>query len=129
MTSYHLKYLSWQLVKKPKKILMATKNFLAFGAYFFSAKELLFSLFAPWKRQIEDYGKGFDFEVYFRVFSGNIISRAIGFVVRIIFLFAFLIFEILVLILGITCLIVWLFLPLILIAGFAYGIKLIFAYV
>jgi hypothetical protein len=129
MASHRLKYLSWHCLKKPKQILMVIKNFLAFGAYFFSAKELLFSLFAPWKRQIEDYGKGFDFEVYFRVFSGNLISRVIGCIVRIIFLIAFLIFEIIVFILGIISLIIWFFLPLILIAGFAYGIKLIFAYV
>jgi len=44
-----LQYLQWQFVERPKEILKAIKNFLSFGAYFFSIKQTIASLFAPWK--------------------------------------------------------------------------------
>lgn len=119
-----LKYFLWHYFKKTRHILEVIGNFLAFGVYFFSAKELIFSLFAPWKKQTESFGKGFDLWQYFQVIAGNLISIAIAFFVRIVFLVLFIIFETIILIIGLTTLLVWICLPALVIAGIIYGIKM-----
>ncbi|MFA5087064.1 MAG: hypothetical protein WC470_02065 [Candidatus Paceibacterota bacterium] len=129
MTSTPVKYLLWHYLKKTKQILSTIKNFLAFGAYFFSAKEMLFSLFSPWKRQTENFGRGFDPAVYFRVLGENLIAIIIGFVVRAFFLVIFLVFEMAVIIIGGAVFLIWIFLPILTIAGIVCGIRLIFNYV
>jgi hypothetical protein len=126
MTSPSLKYFYWQFIEKPKQILSITGNFLSFGTHFFSITNLLSSLFDPWKKITEDYGQGFDPGVYFNAFVGNLISRVIGFLVRLLFVAGFLVFEAVILILGIIALAVWFFLPLIVIAGIVCGLSLIF---
>jgi hypothetical protein len=126
MISTSLKYLNWQFIKKPKEILVGLKNFLAFGVYFFSANVLLSSLFSPWKKEVSDYGRGFDFKVYFEAFFGNVISRVIGFIMRLILLAFFLIFELITLIIGIIVFAVWLLLPFAIAAGIIYGLSNLF---
>ena len=124
-----LKYLSWHYSKKTKQIIITIKNFLAFGAYFFSAKELFFSLFAPWKKQVEEPARGFDLGNYLQVASGNLIARVIGFLARTVFLIFFLIFESIIISVGVIAFLIWLLLPLLVIFGIIYGIKLILNYV
>lgn len=129
MTSTPAKYLLWHYLKKTKQILGIIKNFLAFGAYFFSAKEMLFSLFSPWKRQTEDFGRGFDPAVYFRVLGENLIAIVIGFIVRVFFLVIFSVFELIVIIVGAAVFLIWIFLPILTITGIICGIRLILNYV
>jgi hypothetical protein len=119
-----LKYTSWHYLKKSRHILEVIGNFLAFGAYLFSAKELILSLFAPWKKQTESFGRGFDPWQYFQVIAGNLISIAIAFIVRIVFLALFVVFEIIVLAVGLSAFIIWIFLPVLVIIGVIYGIKI-----
>ncbi|MFA5368987.1 MAG: hypothetical protein WC303_03270 [Candidatus Paceibacterota bacterium] len=126
MNSLSIKYFSWQFIEKPKQIILIIKNYLMFGNHFFSIKNLLLSLFDPWKKITEDYGQGFNPSTYFNAFAGNLISRAIGFVVRLLFIAGFLIFETIILILGILFLLIWFLLPLIIIAGLIYGFRLLF---
>lgn len=95
-----IKYLYWQLFLTPKKVLGILKNYLAFGFQFFSIKETLRSLFSPWRRYLWDYGRGFDPGKWLEVFFSNVITRAIGFVMRIFLIALFVIYEITVLILG-----------------------------
>lgn len=95
------KYLYWQLIITPKKVLSILKNYLCFGFEFFSIKETLCSLFSPWRRYLWDYGRGFDIARYLEVFLSNVITRIIGFVMRLFLISFFIIYEIIVLVLGI----------------------------
>lgn len=95
-----IKYLYWQLILTPKKVLTITKNYLVFGSEFFSIKETLRSLFSPWRRYIWDYGRGFDPGKWIEVAFSNIITRAIGFVMRLFLIVFFIVYEIIILIVG-----------------------------
>lgn len=95
-----IKYLHWQLILVPQKVLLIVRNYLAFGSDFFSIKETLRSLFSPWRRYTWDYGRGFDIGRYLEVFFSNIIARTIGFVMRLFLIAFFIIYEVVVLVLG-----------------------------
>lgn len=97
-----IKYFYWQLILTPKKALNIWKNYLVFGLQFFSIKETLRSLFSPWRRYIWDYGRGFDPGKWLEVFFSNVITRVIGFVMRLFLILLFLIYEIAVFVLGLV---------------------------
>lgn len=118
-----LQYLQWQFVERPKEILKAIKNFLSFGAYFFSIKQTIASLFAPWKNITWSAGRGFDIQAILESAFSNLISRIIGFILRIFLIVFFIIYEVLVIIFGIIFLALWILLPLIIIIIFISGIK------
>lgn len=78
----------------------------------FSTLWLLKTLFAPWKRQyVQKEHPGFNFEEWFRVASFNLISRVIGFFVRLLFIVLSLVTEILLLIIGPLVLLLLLIIP------------------
>jgi hypothetical protein len=118
-----IKYLYWQLILTPKKVLSIIKNYLAFGLDFFSIKETLRSLFSPWRRYLWDYGRGFDIARYFEVFLSNVITRAIGFIMRLFLISFFLIYELVILILGIILFFASIIYPFFFIGLLIYGFK------
>jgi len=75
------------------------------------------------------FERGFDLENFINVVMGNLIAIAIGFLMRVFLLIMFAIFEILVLVIGLSALLIWIALPLLIIIGIIYGFKLIFNYV
>jgi hypothetical protein len=95
-----LSYFYWQLIETPKKLILIIKDFIVFGFNLFSVKETIGNLFSPWKRYTWDYGRGFDIKRYFDAFVSNLIARIMGFIMRIFLLFFFIIYEVLVLIIG-----------------------------
>ncbi|MFA5086466.1 MAG: hypothetical protein WC468_02680 [Candidatus Paceibacterota bacterium] len=95
-----IKYLYWQLILTPKKALNILKNYLVFGFQFFSIKETLRSLFSPWRRYMWDYGRGFDPGKWLEVFFSNVITRVIGFIMRLFLIALFIVYEIAVFVLG-----------------------------
>ncbi|HVV66528.1 MAG TPA: hypothetical protein VHB72_00450 [Candidatus Saccharimonadales bacterium] len=76
----------------------------------FSAAQLLRTLFSPWRRIITYPGSSFAEK--FRAWGDNIFSRAVGFVVRLLVLFAALLVIIVVAFLSVIELIAWPLLPL-----------------
>lgn len=118
-----IKYLYWQLILTPKKVLTIIKNYLVFGLEFFSIKDTLRSLFSPWRRYLWDYGRGFDIGKYLEVFFSNIITRAIGFVMRLFLIALFIIYEITVLALGIIALALFVSYPFLVVYGIIYSFK------
>lgn len=90
-------------------------NFLQFEFHFFSVKQLLLTLFAPFQRLRERYsGSPLDIEALLSVFLVNIIMRLVGFVVRsVLLIFAFITIT-LSFVLVVILLISWIFLPIIL---------------
>lgn len=118
-------YFSWHFLEMPKNILAGWKNFLKFGLNYFSIPLLFRTLFSPWHKYVWFYPRGFDFGKYLEVFFSNLISRFIGMILRIFFIFFGVLTEIFILFLGIFFLFVWLILPLLLIAGLIFGFKLL----
>lgn len=125
METIILQWVSWQFLEMPVNILKAWKNFLKFGLYYFSIPSLLKTLFSPWHRYKWNYPRGFDIRKYFEVFISNLVSRFIGAVLRLFLIIFGIIFEIFIVIFGMIILLGWLFLPLLLIAGLVFGIKII----
>ena len=118
-----IKYLYWQLILTPKKVLLILKNYLSFGFDFFSIKETLRSLFSPWRRYLWDYGRGFDIARYLEVFLSNIITRTIGFIMRLFLIIFFIAYELIVLALGIILFFISIIYPFFFIAALIYGFK------
>lgn len=76
----------------------------------FSVPILLRTLFAPWKRIISYPGSSLDAKI--RAFADNMVSRAVGFVVRILVLLTAVVMEALAGSLGILWIMLWPCLPL-----------------
>ena len=120
-------YLFWHFLKIPKDILMAFRNFLLFNFKYFSIFFLLKTLFAPWRKYKDSYGRGFDFKRYFETFTFNLASRILGAIVRVVIILIGLIFEIFIFFLGIIFIFAWVFLPILLIILFYVGIRFLTA--
>lgn len=118
-----IKYLYWQLILTPKKVLTILKNYLTFGFDFFSIKETLRSLFSPWRRYLWDYGRGFDIGKYLEVLLSNIITRIIGFIMRLFLITFFVIYEVIILILGIALFFISIVYPFFFVWAIIYGFK------
>lgn len=113
-----LKWIFWHFVEVPKAIIVGWKNFLKYNFYYFSVKGLLKSLFAPWKGDLGDYGRGFDAKKYFDTFLGNMISRVLGAVIRLVLIAIGLACFVFIFFIGLFVLLVWIFLPAIVVVGF-----------
>ena len=92
-------------------VLRATRRRLAGLAAAFSIATLLKTLFAPWKRIITYPGAGLDAKL--RALGDNLISRFVGFMVRIVALLAALVSFVGLCLVGLAELIIWPLLPLI----------------
>lgn len=117
-----LKWLFWHFIEAPKNILLGWKNFLKFIFHYFSIGALLASFFAPWKGDLEDYGRGLDIKKYFNAFLGNMISRALAALIRLIIIVVGLFLALITFFIGFLILVVWLLLPVIVVGGVLYAI-------
>lgn len=117
-----LKWLFWHFIEVPKVITLGWKNFLKFNFNYFSVGALLKSLFSPWRGDVGDYGRGFDIKKYFDTFLGNMISRVLGAIIRLVLIAIGLACGVFVFFAGLFVLLIWICLPVIVIAGFLYAI-------
>ena len=120
-----VQFLVWHIFDVPKEILKAWRNYLGFYGEFFSIIHLLKTLFSPWHGLQWDYGRGFSASRYFETIVSNGFSRIIVAIIRLFLIIIGIVFEIIIFIIGLLIFIIWMLLPLILIAGFAFGIKLL----
>lgn len=118
-------FLSWHFADMPKKILQGWKNFLLSNLNYFSFGQLLKSFFSHWHRIKDSYGRGFDIQVYFSTFVANMISRLLGMVIRTVIIAAGVFFEIIIFVAGLVVLAVWIFWPVLVVAGFVYAVGLL----
>ena len=101
------------------------KNFLVFNWQFFSIGELCRTLFSHWHKMADSYGRGFDPSTFFTILLGNLISRFLGTLVRLVFIVIGLLLEIFIFIIGAAIIILWIFLPLWIVLGLLAGIGLL----
>jgi hypothetical protein len=76
----------------------------------FSTPTLLRTLFAPWRRIVTYPGSSLDTKV--RAFGDNIVSRAVGFAVRLIVLITAFLMIAIVLVIGVLSVVLWPLVPL-----------------
>lgn len=114
-------YLYWHYFETPKEILRIWRNFIIFFYHYFSIGLLLKTLFAPWRRDITYYGRGFNIRLYAEVIAFNLVARGIGFFIRSLIVFAGIFVEIFVFFAAILIFIAWLILPILILSGLYYG--------
>ena len=121
-----IQYLQWHFISQPRVILKNWKVFLLFNLNYWSIHLLLKTLFSHWRRYRYSYGKRFDLKKYFEVFTFNMMSRFMGTIVRIVFIFLGILTELLIIIIGLIIFLLWLILPILLIIGIFLGFMLLF---
>lgn len=114
-------YLHWYYFETPKEILRIWRNFIIFFYHYFSIGLLVKTLFAPWRRDITYYGRGFDIKLYTEVITFNLVARVIGFIIRALVIIAGIFVEILVFFAGILIFMTWLVLPVLILICLYYG--------
>ncbi len=119
-------WIEWQFFDVPQAILIAWRNFLKFNLDYFSVVLLLKTIFSHWRRYSYSYGKRFDPWRFFEAFTFNAMSRIIGAVLRILFILTALLIEIFIIFIGAAIFLGWLILPLLLIMGLIFGVKIVF---
>lgn len=104
-----LEFFGWWYSQGWALLIKNAKNRLMRTSHLFSLPVLLKTLFAPWKRIITDPGAGL--EAHVRAATDNLLSRAIGFTVRVIVLLTALVIFALVFIVALLQIIVWPLMP------------------
>ena len=121
-----IKYSYWHYFEHSKIILSAWKNLLRFNLSYFSIPTLLRTFLSPWRKYEDSFGRGFDLQKYLEVITFNIMSRVIGMMMRSFLIIMGISIEILILLGGFFIFIIWLTLPILIIAGLWLGSKLLF---
>jgi len=116
----------WHFSTAAKGLATAWRNFLVFNLKYFPVKELFRTLFSHWKRSADSYGRGLDIGGFARAFLGNMISRVIGAMIRTAIIIVGLAVEIFIFFAGLFMLLIWIFLPILIVIGFFAGIGLLF---
>ncbi|KXB07798.1 hypothetical protein AKJ56_02325 [candidate division MSBL1 archaeon SCGC-AAA382N08] len=106
-------------------IIKAWRNYLVFNPTYFSMPALARTLFSYWRQYHYSYGRGFDPQRYFEAFTFNMISRVLGALIRLFLLFLGAVVEVFIVVGGFLILLIWLILPLLLIAGLVAGFNLV----
>jgi len=102
-------FFSWWYTSGWKQVITSLNRRMKIILELFSVKQLLQTLLSPWRRIISYPGSSFGDK--FRAIGDNLVSRVIGFVVRIFVLIAALATSIIVFIISLIELIIWPILP------------------
>lgn len=119
-----LSYLHWQFIVAPRFLLITAWNLELALVQFFSVGTMLRTLFAHWHRDIARYERR-SFTEIFITFAWNQISRAIGFTIRSTVLLAWLIVQVLYLVIAFGVLVIFLIAPFLILVGLVIGLRLI----
>lgn len=115
-------YLAWHYTTALSDMKNIWKNFFSFIWNFFSIGLLVRTLFSPWHKMAENYGK---IEDLFGNLIVNTMMRLVGAVVRLLFIIMGLFSIVLCAVVGVAVYIFWLVLPFLLIYTLLQGIYLI----
>lgn len=119
-------YVQWHFFRAPREIILALSYIIHYIFIYFSTVALFKTLFSPWRRYQWQYPRGFDLGKFIEVFASNLISRIIGFLIRVYIIIVGLAGELIVLILAVLAFLFWLILPFLIIGAFFYGLVLLF---
>ncbi len=121
--------LSWQFViwyytAALFNFIKISGDFIWFLYHFFSIPILIPTLFSKWKRMGDVRTRKFDIKDFFSVFIVNSIMRVIGFFIRSFVIITGILSIVLAIAVEMLIFVAWLFLPVIIVALFALGMKL-----
>ena len=119
-------YIVWHYSTALVSFVRLYKNFWWFTVQFFSIPQLAGSLLSPYKRITERRVGLFDIEAWAGFIIINIISRLIGFVVRICIIIAGIIALVVLCLLALIWYTIWLAAPAIISYCLVYGLYLLF---
>jgi hypothetical protein len=120
-------YLTWHYSRAFLEIFHVWLNLMWFVVHFFSIPLLLRSLFSPWKRISEGRGDKWSLEDLAGYLVIGLVSRIIGFVLRLSIIVVGLISLFIVVFGGFAVYVFWLAAPLVIIGLLASGITLLIA--
>src|SRR3989344_6954049 len=109
----NIRFFGWHYTFAPRQIIEIWIGFLAATLHYFSVGLLLRTLVSPWHRDTTGYGRGFDFKRYLSIWSLNMVSRGVGFIVRSVTIVLALLAEVLIAVIGLMFLALWFTAPLI----------------
>ncbi|MCD5382394.1 MAG: hypothetical protein LR017_03755 [Candidatus Pacebacteria bacterium] len=118
-------YLAWHYTRAFGDITRVWINFLWFTEHFFSIRLLLRTLFAPWRRIVEERTKRFDIEDILGTIVVNVFSRFLGALVRLPIICVGVLALCLVCIGGVCLYVIWCVAPLMPLFFMVYGSVLI----
>lgn len=113
-------WIRWHFFEMPEFLFLIWKNYLYFGANFFSIPYLIMTFFSPWRHYKWRYPRGFNIGEYYKTFISNLFSRILGAFCRIGLIIFGVLFQIFIFIIGIIVIFFWILIPLILILGILY---------
>lgn len=120
-----LVFWKWYYGEAVRNVLNAWRNFIIFALNYFSIPLLLKTLFAPWKRDITRKPRGLDIKKFLDYLAFNLISRGLGFLVRLVTILVGIVFLILVAVAGTIFFVLWLVMPLVLLGLLIFAAVLI----
>lgn len=120
-----LRFWGWYYSGAVKSLLKIWQNFIIFVREYFSIFLLLKTLAYPWRRDSTKYGRGFSIKNFLETLSFNLISRGIGFFMRSVTIIVGVVCLAGAIVLGVVALIIWVFLPAILIFMIGFGLLLL----
>jgi len=114
-------YTKWHYTEGFKDLSRNWKSFILFILHFFSLGFLFRTWLAPFGRLNEEYKKGFNAEVFFETLVVNTLMRIVGFVLRTIVIAACLLVLFLAIVFAPVALVLWVFMPFIILFLLALG--------
>ena len=118
-------WLAFHFFDAPGEILKDWRNFLRFNLNYFSILLLFRTLFAYWRKNQWSRPRGFDIGKYIEASFLNLVSRILGAMVRSFLIILGLAVELFIFLGGILVLLGWLMLPVALVAGLIFGLKVL----
>ena len=118
-----ISWLLWHYVVALQEIFSRWKDILRFNLDYFSIPFLFQTLFSPWRRYKISYGKGFDIGKFSEAIIFNAFSRFMGMITRTAVIFIGTVMQIFIVLLGAFLVLLWIFLPPIIIFGIFISLK------
>lgn len=118
-----LLYFKWWYTEGYGRLFRYLKAVYIYLTDLFSVKISLKTLFAPWKRDVISY-EGLTLQQRFSVWTLNLASRFIGFLVKIFTLLTYIISIAVLSTASLTLIVTWLFIPILSVYSIYFGIKL-----
>ncbi|MBU6415043.1 hypothetical protein KGQ34_02280 [Patescibacteria group bacterium] len=125
-SSLFVQFLAWHYGDGLKDTVRNGINAVIGFLNYFSVLELSRTLFSPWHRIVESYGRGFDPGEFFFTLAGNLISRVIGAGVRAVVIVVGLLVSFTALVSGLCFIIIWFVMPLLIPVFFLWGLAMVF---
>jgi len=117
-------FVSWWYGEAYRRVFRYIRAVYIYTADLFSVKLVFITLFAPWKRDIISY-ENLSLQQRFEVWTLNLASRFVGFIIKVISLLIYLFFTLFESILSLALIIIWPFYPLICIGLIFWGVTLL----